>query len=229
MGQRYRYRSAQNIVEEIRVLYEKYKAEYIHFIDDEFCLKSGFVYDFCKTLKSEFHGKVKWGCSGRVNLMTEPLIATMADADCVLIAYGIESGSQKMLDVMKKNVTVEQAKEAVRLTQKYLGWADCSFMVGTPGETRETIQETIDFCKEFNLIPEVIFFMTPYPGTELYRFALKQGKIPNEEEYVLNLGEQGEKARVNFTSIPDEELYKIQTEMINELGAWNKLKHPEAR
>ena len=161
--------------------------------------------------------------------MTEDLIAAMVDAGCVLIGYGIESGSQRMLDVMKKNVTVEQARETIRLTQKYLGWADCSFIIGTPGETKETMRETVDFCKELNLVPEVIFFMTPYPGTELYRLAIEQGKITDEEEYILNLGEQGEKIRINFTDIPDQELYEAQTEIINELGAWNRLMHPEAR
>jgi radical SAM superfamily enzyme YgiQ (UPF0313 family) len=180
-------------------------------------------------VKKEFNGNITWGCAGRVNLVTEELIAEMADAGCVLIGYGIESGSQKMLDVMKKGVTVEQAKEAIKLTKKYLGWADCSFIVGTPGETKETIQETINFCKEVDLAPEVIFFATPYPGTELYRIALGQGKINDEEEYILNFGEQGEKIRVNFSELSDEELWEAQEYAIKELNAWNKIKHPEAR
>ena len=96
--------------------------------------------------------------------MTEDLVVAMADAGCVLIGYGIESGSQKILDFVNKQVSVEQAKKAIRLTKKHLGWADCSFMIGYPGETKETIQETIDFCKELDLAPEVIFFLTPYPG-----------------------------------------------------------------
>jgi len=102
-------------------------------------------------------------------------------------------------------------------------------MVGVPGENRETMQETIDFCKELGLNPAVIFFTTPYPGTELYRMALQQGKIKDEEEYILNLGEQGEKIRVNFSELADEELWKAQEYMIKELNAWNKIKHPESR
>jgi len=159
--------------------------------------------------------------------MTEELIATMAGAGCVLIGYGIESGSQKMLNIMKKKVLVEQAKQAVRLTQQYLGWADCSFMIGTPGETKGTIQETIDFCKRLNLIPEVIFFATPYPGTELYRIAIQRGKIKDEEAYAMSLGEQGEKIRVNFTDFSTDELRKIKEDMVIELRAWNKFKHQE--
>lgn len=229
MGETYRHRSAQNIINEMSVLYDRYGIRYFHFLDDEFCLKSNFVYDFCTQFRKKFDRTVTWGCTGRVNLMTEDLIATMADAGCVLIGYGIESGSQRMLDAMKKNATVEQAHEAIRLTKKYLGWADCSFMIGTPGEDSGTIQETIDFCKKAELTPEVIFFTTPYPGTELYSMALAQGKITDEEEYVLGLGEQGEKVRINFTAFTDKVLFETQEWMIKELNAWNKIKHPEAR
>lgn len=232
MGQQYRHRSPENVVREIEILYERYKVLYFHFIDDEFVFKKDFVYKFCflmKDLMRKVKQQLTWGCAGRVNLMTEDLIATMVDAGCVLIGYGIESGSQEMLDLIKKRVTVEQAKNATSLTKKYLGWADCSFMIGYPGETKETIQETIDFCKELDLVPEVIFFLTPYPGTELYLMALQQGKITDEEEYILGLGEQGEKVRVNFTNFSDEELISIQEYMIKQLNAWNKLKHPESR
>lgn len=229
MGSGYRHRSPANIVTEMKTLYDRYGVRYFHFIDDEFCLKKQFVYDFCRKVKETFGKNVSWGCAGRVNLMTDDLVRTMADSGCVLLCYGIESGSQRMLDSMKKGVTVEQAKQAVRLTQKYMGWADCSFLVGTPGENMATIQETIDFCKELDLAPEVIFFMTPYPGTELYRKALAEGKITDEEEYALNLGEQGEKIRVNFSELSDEELWKAQEYAIRELNAWNKIKHPESR
>lgn len=232
MGQGYRHRSPENVMDEIRVLHRRYKVPYFHFIDDEFVMRKDFVYEFCRLMKDfsqEVGEQITWGCTGRVNLMTEDLIAAMADAGCVLIGYGIESGSQKMLDLIKKKVTVEQAKNAIRLTQKYLGWADCSFMIGYPGETKATIQETIDFCKELGLTPEVIFFLTAYPGTELYQMALREGRIKDEEAYILGLDEQGEKININFTDFSDEELLSVQEQMIKELDAWNKLKHSEGR
>jgi len=228
MGQGYRFRSPENIVAEIDALHERYGVAYIHFMDDEFCMRKDFVMDFCRLFKERFGGKITWGCAGRVNLMTEELIRTMADAGCVVIGYGIESGSQKMLDVMKKQVKVAQAKQAIRWTQKHVDWAACSFMIGTPGETKETILETVEFCKELDLAPEVIFFMTAYPGTELYKMARASGKIPDEEAYILELGEQWERIRINFTDIPDDELYLIQEEIIAELKALNRMKHPES-
>lgn len=228
MGQGYRNRSPQSVFDEMKRLYQHYGVKYFHFVDDEFVMKKGFINEFCQMVRESNLG-FTWGCSGRANLMTEELIATMANSGCVLIGYGIESGSQKILDIIKKKVKVEQAKQAVKLTQKYIGWADCSFMIGTPGETRETIQETIDFCKELNLVPEVIFFATPYPGTELYEIAKAQNKIGDEEEYILRLGEQGEQIVVNFTDFTDEELQAIKERMVVELDAWNKMKHPVSR
>ncbi|GAH48089.1 unnamed protein product, partial [marine sediment metagenome] len=100
MGYRYRTRSPENVVMEMEILYRKYKVLYFHFIDDEFVMKKDFVYKFCnlvKELSKKIGHKITWGCSGRVNLMTEDLISTMSGAGCILIGYGIESGSQKML------------------------------------------------------------------------------------------------------------------------------------
>lgn len=224
MGAKYRHRSAENIYEEILVLRERWKVDYIHFIDDCFIINRPNVMRFCDLIIRDGLN-ITWGCAGRVNTMTEELIVKMKEAGCVFIGYGIESGSQKMLDLMKKKVMVEQAKQAIRLTQKHLGWADASFIAGMPGETRETLRETVEFCKELNLAPEVIFFATPYPGTELYNIARAAGKIPDEEAFALSLGEQGEKVRVNFTDFSDDELTAIKEEMVRELGAWNKRLH----
>lgn len=224
MGVKYRFRSAENIVAEIAELKSRYNVQYIHFIDDCFIINKENVRRFCEIMTRENMG-VTWGCAGRVNIMTEEMIVRMKEAGCVFIGYGIESGSQTILDRIKKKVTVEQAKTAIRLTQKHLGWADCSFIAGLPGETHETVRETVEFCKELNLAPEVIFFATPYPKTALYDIAMQMGKIPDEEEHLLNLGEQGEKVRVNFTDFSDEELTRIKEDMVRELGAWNKKIH----
>lgn len=224
MGAKYRFRSAANIYAEVVALKERYGVQYVHFTDDCFIINKNNVLEFCDMMIKGNPG-VTWGCAGRVNLMTEELILKMKEAGCVFLCYGIESGSPKILESIKKKVKVEQAEEAIRLTQKHYGWADCSFIVGLPGETKETIQETIDFCKRTDLAPEVIFFATPYPGTELYQIAMKAGKIHDEEEFIMSLGEQGEQVLVNFTDFSDEELIKIKENMVQELGAWNKMKH----
>ena len=224
MGAKYRHRSARNILDEIVYLVDRYGVDYIHFTDDDFVIDPKHVMQFCDLL-IESGLNIQWGSTGRANLMTEKLLAKMAEAGCVWIAYGIESGSQKMLNVIKKQVTIDQARKAIELARKYISQVDCSFMVGTPGETRETIMETVEFCKELDLAPEVIFFSTPYPGTELYDIARQRGIIEDEEAFVLSLWEQGEKISVNFSELPDEELLNMREWAIAELKARNVARH----
>ncbi len=224
MGAGYRFRSARNIADEIILLKSKYDIQYFHFTDDCFIINKKNVYDFCDILLQE-NIDIEWGCAGRANLMTEEMILKMREAGCIYIAYGIESGSPKILKNIRKKVSVEQATESILMTKRLMGRADCSFIAGLPGETMETVRETIDFCKSIALQPEVIFFATPYPGTELYDIAQKAGKIGDKEEFLLSLGEQGEQIVVNFTDFSDEELREIKENMVLELDAWNKVSH----
>jgi radical SAM superfamily enzyme YgiQ (UPF0313 family) len=130
----------------------------------------------------------------------------MKKAGCNNIGYGIESGSQKMLDSMKKGVAVEQAKKAILLTKKAGIIPHATFMVGTPGETKETILETVEFCKEVRLPHRIeIFFITPFPSTPLYEYAKGRGLINNEEEYIEKLGNVVD-FTINLTDMSDEEL-----------------------
>ncbi len=226
MGARYRKRNALNIIEEIELLLEQYNPKYIHFIDDNFVVSKKNIFEFCNLIV-ERGLDIIWGCAGRVNSMDESLLIAMKEAGCRFISYGIESGSQRMLDAMKKDVKVEKVKEVMKLTMKHIGWPSPTFIVGTPGENRATIQESVDFCKELEMAPEAVFFMTPYPGTELYRTALETGQLSleTEEDFVLSLGEQGEQLLVNFSELPDEELIEMKQKMVEELGAQNIKTH----
>lgn len=226
MGANYRKRSPENIVDEIEFLLKNYGPLYYHFIDDNFVTYRKNVFEFCQLIRKR-KLDIYWGCSGRVNSMDEKLLLAMKEAGCKFITYGVESGSQRMLNVMNKKVKVEDVKHVLRLTMKHIGYPSCTFIVGTPGENRETIQETIDFCKDLSLSPEAIFFITPYPGTPLYNMALKNGKLSleQEEEFVMSLGEQGEKLLVNFSEMSDEELIHAKWKMAEELGAQNLRTH----
>lgn len=225
LGAGYRTRSPENIIHEMKILKERYGVRYIHFIDDEFALLKKFVYEFCDRLKAA-RLDMQWGCTGRVNVVTEELVTRMKESGCIQLALGIESGSDRMLKAMRKQQTAEQARKAIGIIQSHIGFSDCTFMIGAPGENIETVEETIQFCKDLDLVPEAVFFTTPYPGTELYGLAKTLGKIGDEEAYVLGLAEQGEKLQVNFTEFDDETLYRIQEYVIDELKAWNKVRHP---
>jgi radical SAM superfamily enzyme YgiQ (UPF0313 family) len=154
--------------------------------------------------------------------------------------YGIESASPTILkNIDKSGQTIEKMAIAITETQRVLGYADCSFMIGSPGETEQTVQETVDFCRQVGLKPEVFFFTTAYPATSYWQLALDKGLIckavtgakgpANDdiiEEYFIRLGEQGETVRTNFSDLPDEKIVDLSWWAINELGAQNTVRHP---
>ena len=143
LGKTYRFRSAQNLIDEIKALKNKFNIQSVQFLDDCFVINKPRVFEFCDLLLKEKLG-IAWGCNGRVNIVDEAMFKRMREAGCTNVDYGIESGSQKILDVMKKKVSVSQAKKALLLTRKCFGDAgknwNFTMMIGTPGETKETIE-----------------------------------------------------------------------------------------
>jgi anaerobic magnesium-protoporphyrin IX monomethyl ester cyclase len=224
LGPGYRHRSPENVMAEMDLLHKNYGVNYFLWADDESIINKKFIYDFCDLMVKSKKG-YEFSVSGRVNLVDEQLLTTLKSSGCTMVGYGIESGSQKMLDAMRKGVTVEQAKKAIHLTRKIFGDADCSFLIGYPGETDETLKETENFCSEMDLAPEVIFFATAYPGTELYSYAIKQNLIKDELAYISSLWEQGEQIAINFTDWTNEELFDKRQNLIKRLKAGNITRH----
>lgn len=207
---KYRYRSALNIVEEIEELIYRYKIKYIEFVDDNFLVNKRRVYEFCDLLRKE-KISIKWSTIGRVNNIDDALLRTIKKAGCNYVSYGLESGSQKILDIMNKKVTVEQNKEAVRLTEKVGLYPGINLMIGMVGETRETFEETKKFCLELG-IHNNPHITQAYPGTPLYEKAIEMGRIKDEEKYIRSLGDTSQLV-VNLTDFSDEELLSMVKEM----------------
>jgi radical SAM superfamily enzyme YgiQ (UPF0313 family) len=204
----YRFRSAQNIVDEVEILVDRYGVDFIGFVDDNMMVSEKRLVEFCDLMeKRDF--PITWGCHGRVTSAKPEVLQRMAKAGCVWIGYGIESGSQKMLNVMNKKATVKQAKEAIINTRQVSIYPNTTFIFGYPGETLETIQETIDFKREMELECSS-FFATPYPGTYLYEQVSPQ--IKDEEAFVRSLGNATE-FTINLTKFPDEEVFRLKKAM----------------
>ena len=205
---RYRFRTPQNVIDEMELLVERYGIDFIGFVDDNMMASEKRLLDFCDLIIKR-RLPVAWGCHGRVTSARPAVLQAMAQAGCVWIGYGIESGSQKILDAMNKNATVEEARKAVIETRKAGIFANTTFIFGYPGETRETIQETIDFKKDLG-IECISFFATPYPGTPLYEEI--RGRIGDEEALVQSLGDATEFA-INLTDFSTEELFQLKKAM----------------
>jgi len=174
-----RLRSPENVLAEIEQLKEKYGIKEIIFYDDTFTLNRERVLKICNLLIDK-KMDIKWKCETRVNLIDEELLGKMKEAGCYLVAFGVESGNQRILNILKKGITLEQVKKAVESAKKVgietLGY----FMIGVPGETEKEIDETIDFAKDLDLDFAQFSIATAFPGTELYQIARSQNKLPKD-------------------------------------------------
>lgn len=210
-NERIRWHSAERIIEEIKILKNKYKIRSVLFADDLFITNKKRLYEVCDLIEKE-KLNISWTATARVNLLEQHLLKRMKSAGCVCLNFGIESGSQKILDNIKKQVTVDQAKQSIMLCKKVGIYPACSFMIGNIGETKETISETVSFIVENISEPIGFFLTTPYPGTELFEYAKQQSKIKSEIELFESYGEQAENLLVNFTNMSDEELLELKKE-----------------
>lgn len=163
-----RPRSLENIIEEIKLLYEYYGAKYTFFADDLFTVNKKWVSKLLKLI-GQLPYSIKWGCSTRVDTIDEALIGEMAEAGCVSIQFGIESGSQRILSSVK-GITKEQVINAITACRKKDIYCSSSFMVPFPQDTKESIRETKEFIKTLNDAGSQIYlsFTSPYPGTYFY-------------------------------------------------------------
>ncbi|HIK00696.1 TPA: radical SAM protein [archaeon] len=211
-GERTRWFSSDYMIDHIKYLMDKYKVEYIRFDDETFVGNRKRTIEFCQRLLDE-KLEIKWGCTGRVNVMNEELMQLMKDAGCLDVNYGIESGSQKMLNSMQKDATIEQAEKSLALTRKIGITPIVSLMVGAPGENKETIREQVEFCKRNKLRVDHLFLTTPTPRTGLYTMLMQQGRIKDEEAYVEKMSTMGDfwaNIMVNMSELSDEDLIKYR-------------------
>jgi radical SAM superfamily enzyme YgiQ (UPF0313 family) len=205
---KYRFRSAQNVIDEIEILVDRYGVDFIGFVDDNMMASEKRLLKFCDLMEKK-RFPLTWGCHGRVTSAKPDLLSRMAEVGCVWIGYGIESGSQKILDAMNKRATVEQARQAIIRTRNVGIYPNTTFIFGYPGETLESIQETIDFKREMG-IECGSFFATPYPGAPLYKQI--RPLIKNEQAFIRSLGNATEFS-INLTNFDDETLFKLKEAM----------------
>jgi anaerobic magnesium-protoporphyrin IX monomethyl ester cyclase len=173
-GRGYRMRSAKNVVDEIEYIHKTYGAENFTFYDDAFTVDQPRVEEICRLLH-ERKLKVKWDCGTRVDMVTRDLLQKMKDAGCIAVWFGVEAGSQEVLDEMGKGFTATRTKEAFKMAQEIGLMTIASVVLGFPGETRETAMKTVNFIKEINPDDVGYYIATPYPGTPMAEQVKKNG------------------------------------------------------
>jgi anaerobic magnesium-protoporphyrin IX monomethyl ester cyclase len=187
-GNRWRYRSPESVVSEIEELVNTYKVGEIRIWDDTFNVDQKRVIAICKLiLKRKI--KVSWTCLGRVNSVSLKMLRAMKAAGCWQISYGIESGNEDILIRIQKGITKAMVRRAINLTQKAGLQSLGFFILGLPGDTKTTMNETIQFAKELPLSVANFTITTPYPGTEIWFEAERRGLLKglSYDDLMVNL------------------------------------------
>ena len=182
---RIRFNSPEYVVSEINHLIEKYKVDGICIFDDLFIADKERLRKISELVKKEkINEKVSFRCSVRTNLINDDVCKFMKDMNVETVTIGFESGSPRMLAYLKNNTaTIEDNKRSAELLHKYGFEIEGLFMLASPGETKADMMMTLDFIKN-NFIDTIqLSITTPYPGTELWNYALEKGLVSNDMDW----------------------------------------------
>jgi len=184
-GRKYRMRSPKNVADELEFLHKTYGVTHFTFCDDAFTVDQARVEELCNEILNR-NLKIRWNCGTRVDMITKELLLKMKEAGCISVWFGVESGSQQVLDAMKKGITPE-------LTTQVIGWVRevglkpvPNVILGFPGETKESAWKTIKFVEKIS--PDDVAFYnvaTPFPGTPMYDLVIEKGwlRITDFDKY----------------------------------------------
>ncbi len=202
-GSVWRAESPARAVEEIEYATREFGIKEINFFDAEFTIDKKRVIGICKGIVDKSID-VMWNCNARVDSVDVETLKWMKKAGCYAISYGVESVNKKVTETCKKNITAHQVEYAVKITKEAGIRPALYFMIGLPGETEESIKETIAFAKRmaltYGLRPQCTI-ATPYPGTEFYEMAKKEGWIKED----IDKFEQTT-AAISYNNLSQEEL-----------------------
>ncbi len=186
-GTKIRMRSPENVLDEVEEILKVFKIRDITFWADTFTFDRNYVLKICQGIK-ERRLNFRWMCNARVDRVDLDLLKVMRETGCQIISYGVESGVQKILNRIGKNITLAQVRQAFSWTRKAGIESAAHIIFGLPGETEETIKKTIRFVKEIN--PDYIQFYSaiPFPGTRFYDEASRKGWITSKDWRDYELG-----------------------------------------
>jgi radical SAM superfamily enzyme YgiQ (UPF0313 family) len=177
-GPKVRFHSMEYFIDELERLYKK-GVNFFYFSDDTFSVDKNRVIEICKKIL-EKGMNIKWVAISRVNYMSEDILYWMRKAGCIQISYGVESGSKKIRNLLNKKISNDDIEKAFAMTIKYGILPRAYFIYGCPGETRRTIQETIDLIKKIKPLVIHFFVLSLFPGTRLYEDYKKKMKVTDD-------------------------------------------------
>lgn len=171
---KYRKRNPIDVVDEMEWLIKKFNFKAVYFDDDVFNIDKAHVISICEEIKKRSI-KIPWAAMARADFMDEELLSLLASAGLYAIKYGIESANHKVLKLCKKNLNLAKAKKMIAYTKKLGIKVHLTFCLGLPGETKQSVQDSVDFIGVTK--PDSLQFSlaTPFPGTDYFRYLEKNG------------------------------------------------------
>lgn len=212
-----RLRSAENLVEEMKVLNEKYRINVFHFQDELFMISEDRTLELCNAI-IDSGLKIKFVINGRLNIVNEKILEALKKAGCVFISYGIEAYDQKVLDLMNKNLTIEQIDRGLDLTVQSGIGAGVNVIFNNLGDSEETIKKGVDLILKYHTYDQcrTIRPVTPYPGSDLYYYAIEKGLLKGPEDF-FEKHKNSDAITVNFTGLSDDKIYQLLYEANKQL------------
>lgn len=175
-GRTFRHHKVGRIIDEIREIKQQYQTNQFNFEADTLTLNKIFITELCDAIIEE-KLDIKWTCESRIDTVDEVILKKMKNAGCWQISYGVESGCQRLLDIIHKGIKKADVVKVFNLTQKIGISIRGFFMLGLPSETLEESLETINFAKSLNSLWAQFTLTIPYPGTPMFDQFQAQGKI----------------------------------------------------
>jgi len=214
-GRKYRVRSVENMLEEMEWIERNLPVKEVFIEDDTFTISKGRVKEFSRGYLDRGLS-VSWSCNARVDTLDLETMREMRKANCRFLIVGFESANQDILDNIKKGTTVEQAREFAHNVKEAGLLLHADFIIGLPGESEETIEETRNFIKEIKPEQLQVSVCSPFPGTELYDWCRDKGYLLTDDpnEYLDEQGHQ--KAIISYPQLSKEEMVRKVDEILKE-------------
>lgn len=200
----YQERSPQNVVNEIEECYREYNVREIDFFDATFFLNKNRFLEICNEIQRR-KIKIEWSCRTRVDLVDDEILKKAASAGCRQILFGIESANEQILKNIRKGIDHQQTRWTIKLCKKYGIRTMGFFMIGNPGETRQSIEETIKFSKQLKLDFAQFCRTIAKPHTDLDQILKEKTGQDYWSEYILS-GTDRKRLRTPWTDLSEEEI-----------------------
>ncbi len=222
-GEKVRMRSPKNVVDEIEMDVKKFGAKSIAFQDDTFTWNKEWLSEVCDLMKKKFNGKIPFRINSRVNTIDEEKLIKLKKAGCSLISFGVESGSQRILDeILHKGIKTEQVIMAFNLAEKVGIRATAYIMLGNPTETKEDIEKTISLLEKINPFNIYLSVTNPLPHTDLYSIYEKMDiLIPGANKYYYR---SFDSMPLRLKHLKEEDINKAK-ERIEKIARQKMIKH----